>query len=459
MATDAPLTFGQLSTWRSIETFARDRLMEVNVPATWDLRGLATDQVLAAFQGLVDRHPSLRTTYHDVDGQPVQHVHEGVEPRIEVVERDRVEPGDPARATRDLYAIPFPVSDDLGWHGRLVTVHGEPVFLALSLSHMVVDLWSVQELEADFRRLVADPGAPVTPGLSPVDLAAVQRSEAWQSRRRGADKYWQKLLANGPVRNLPALPDRPAERRIQATLSSHRLAALAAEAARLHSVSPQSVLMAATGAALAQVIGADRVMVSLMSNNRFDPEWRPIISTMNQLIPLICDIDPQTSLAKFVGRAHWGALMAYRYACYDVDRAAELIAGSAAANGASFNHDCWFNYLIESEQAPDPTAGPATPAQLAGPAMPAELAWTSPARDAGHPFYVRITGQDRMVIGLRVDPDLIPADTAVHVLRTMSLAVHRLVTDPESTVGALDDVGSDALAPWTFPSELPDPPH
>ncbi|HEX6499963.1 MAG TPA: condensation domain-containing protein [Micromonosporaceae bacterium] len=456
MATDAPLTYGQLSTWRSMETFARDRLMEVNVPATWDLRGLATDQVLSAFRRLVDRHPSLRTTYHVVDGQPVQRVHDGVEPRIEIVERDGVAPDDPARTTRDLYQIPFPVTDDVGWHGRLVTVRGEPVFLALSLSHMVVDLWSVQELEADFRRLAADPRVPVVPGLAPVDLAAAQRGEAWQARRRGAEKYWQKVLSTGPVRNLPTLPARAAERRVQATLASHHLATLAARAAKLHSASPQSVLMAATAAALARVVGADRVMLSLMSNNRFDAEWRPIISTMNQLVPLICDVDPQTSLAKFLGRAHWGALLAYRYSCYDVDRASELIADSAARNGTDFSHDCWFNYLIESEQtveAPDATDAPVEPA------APAELTWTPPARHAGHPCYVRVTGQDRMVVGLRVDPDLISEGTAVHMLRTMALAVLRMATDPESTVGALDDPGTDALVPWLFPHEVPDPPR
>ena len=72
MPIDAPLTFGQLSTWRSVETFAADRLAEVNVFDTCDLRslpGLRTDTVLEALRCLTEEHEALRTTYHLVDGR------------------------------------------------------------------------------------------------------------------------------------------------------------------------------------------------------------------------------------------------------------------------------------------------------------------------------------------------------------------------------------------------------
>jgi Condensation domain len=445
--TDAPLTYGQLSTWRSMETFAADRLMEVNVPASWDLRGMETPAVLRALRRLTERHESLRTTYHLSGGQPVQRVHEDAEPRVEVVEREAVEAQDVVRATWELHDRPFPVTGDVGWRALLTTSGGRPRFLALSLSHMVVDLWAVQELETEFRALVADPDRDDGPAPAPRDLALLQRGEAFAARRRGAEAYWRRLLTNGPVRNLPAPPPRPAERRIQATLRSHLLRELAEQASKAHGVSPQSLLMAVTAAALARAVGRDRVMLSVMSANRFDPRWQPLISTMNQLVPVVCDVDPQSSLVKHLKRAHLGALLAYRHSSYDVDMADGLAREIPAPDGAAFDHDCWFNYLTGIKRdalAPD------------GPADAADLAWTEPARHAGHPFYVRVNAHETTEITLRADPDLVPAEEVVRVLRTTALGVLRAATDPETTLGALaDSTAPHDLPPALFPREFP----
>jgi len=457
MPVDAPLTFGQLSTWRSIETFAPDRLMEVNVPASWDVHGLDTGRILRALKCLADRHESLRTTYHLVDGMPIQRVHESMTPRIEVVERAEEDPRDPAETVARLYQRIFPVSGDPGWAGVLVTVRGRPSFLALSLSHMVVDVWAVRELETQFRALAAQAGpgaaedAPEA-GPSPRELAELQRGESWLSRRRGAEKYWTKVLTTGPVRNLPEPPARQGERRVQAAFRSRRLAALVGQAAAAHGVSPQSVLTALTAAGLARTVGRDRVMLSLMCANRFDAQWQSIISSMNQLIPLACDADPGTTLVKHLKRTHLNALMAYRHGCYDVDAAADLIDRVPGPDGTAFVHDCWFNYVAEP-------AAPRSAAAEAG--TGAELAWTTPPRNAGHPFYVRVNGDagSWLEITLRADPDLVPPGDIIRVLKTIALGAQRAAEEPESTLGTLDDDLGQSLDPELFPYQLPAPPH
>jgi hypothetical protein len=454
MPIEAPLTFGQLSTWRSIETFAADRLAEVNVFDVCDLRGLRAGAVLGALECLAAEHESLRTTYHVVDGRPVQRVHRELAPRVSVLDRAEYGPLDSAAVAARLAAEAFAVTADPGWRAVLATDGDRALFLALSMSHMVVDVTAIRILQDRLLELAARPGGPRTadarPGPAPRELALAQRGETWRSRREGAEKYWRRVLDGSPPRNLPAAPSRDAERRVHARLTSHRLAELAARVAKVHGVSPQSVYTAMTAAALGRMVGRGRVLLSLMCANRFDPAWQPMISTMNQLVPVVCEAKPDTTLAQHLKRTHLAALLSYRHGAYDVDRAAELTRLSPVdADGRGFEHDCWFNY-VDGTPAPD---GPEP--------RPARLDWIEPARHAGHPFYARVNadGTNWAALALRVDPDLIPPEEAVRALRTIAQGIQRASTDPDSTLGSLLEADTEPLPQDLFPPEYAQDPQ
>lgn len=515
MAVEAPLTFGQLSTWRSIETFAADRLMEVNVPALWDVTGLTETEVRRGLRRLTARHEALRTTFHTRRAAattagnasttagsvptaaasasttaaspaagppaPFQRVHDELPFTLGRVELPHPDPLEAQRVLRELYARPFPVVGDPGRHGVLITVAGRPVWLAVSMSHMVVDVWAIRALEAELRLAARqDAGAAAGPAPAPRALAALQHGDAWAARRRGAEKHWRRVLDGGPLRNLPvpagssdprgASGGLPYERRVQATLRSHGLAVLLAGAARTHKVSPQSLLTALTAAALAGLLGRDAVTLSLMCANRFDPAWLPVISTMNQLVPLPCPVDRDAPLAAFVKRTHLQALLAYRHGCYDVDAAAVLAAAAPGPDGTPFTHDCWFNYVTAPEDDGGSGSGPESDAQTgtgtgtepgtepaAAPpaAVPdATLDWSPPPRNAGHPFYLRVNGDGARwaELTLRVDPARVPQDAVPELLRTVAAGARRLLHAPDATVGALlDGAARDPLPADVFP--------
>ncbi|WP_406492310.1 condensation domain-containing protein [Streptomyces sp. NBC_00846] len=457
MAADAPLTFGQLSTWRSIETFSADRLMEVNVPALWNISGLTEDGVERALRALTARHEALRTTFHtDSAGRPFQRVHDETPFPLTRVDLPRLDGAAAMRVLRDLYATPFPVVGDLGRHATLIRVAGRPAWLAVSMSHMVVDVWAVRALETELRALAE--GAQPGPAPVPRELALLQHGEKWASRRRGADRYWQKVLDTALPHNLPLGPARgPDERRVQATFSSHVLAALVAESSRTHKVSPQSLLTALTALALAGHLDHDRVTLSVMCANRFDPAWLPLVSTMNQLVPLTLAVDRDTPVSAFVKRAHLTALLAYRHGCYDVDSAARLGAEAAVGDDTLFRHDCWFNYVTSPAPPEDPGTAPLATGDA--PVPDAVLEWSSPPRHAGHPFYLRVNsdGARYMEMTMRVDPDLISPQAVSRLLRTVVVGVRRLLVEPDTTLGALTDgVAGERLGPALFPA-APDP--
>jgi hypothetical protein len=326
MPVDAPLSNGQLWSWREVERYPKDWMRDANLPTAWDLRGLPLDRVTTALRRLVDRHECLRTTYHVRDGQPVQRVHQTVTPPVEYVDRVITGRDDPERTKEELATIPFPMTDALPWRGVLVTTDGAPVFLALSFSHLIVDVWSIHHLQDQFRALVADPDADAHMGPTLRELARRQRDESWRGQQESSERYWRQVLADGLMDELPTLPAGAERNRIEATLHSFRLGGLAAEAARRHGVTPPAVLMSFIAAGLARHTDTDRVTMSLMASNRFAAEHQHVIGTMNQLIPVSAIVDPGATLAEHVKRWHWASARTYRYSCYDFDRVAALAA-------------------------------------------------------------------------------------------------------------------------------------
>ena len=466
-----PLSHGQLYSWREVESYPPPWRAEANLSATWDLRGLTPERLAAALRRLIELHEPLRTSYSvDGDGVPAQHVHpvEGVGggdgggdvhdggggggvggglcgldpatglPRaIETADRQITDFADPIRTTETLAAQAIPMIGGPCWRGSLVTTDGAPMFVSLAFSHLILDVWSMIELERRFRILAEDPGADLDAGASQRDLSAAQYAEKWQTRQASAEKYWRGVLAEAPTgfrQALPTLGTGQTKPRVQAVLHSHRLTALAAEAARQHAVTVPAVLLAMVTAALAEHLGTEGTVISLMSNNRFAPDHRHVVGTLNQLIPIALPMDRAGTLAEHVKRTHWAGAKAYRYSCYDVDRIAAQTEGSA---DGWYNRlfPAWFNYLPFDDRIADP-------AEYA----PAELVWTEKPREYGQPFDVRVTAQDgRTSVQLRTDLDVVDAEALAGMLRTVAFGVQRAVAAPESGLKEL----------WT-PAE-PDP--
>ncbi|MEO7259770.1 MAG: condensation domain-containing protein [Jatrophihabitantaceae bacterium] len=441
---EAPLSFGQLYSWREIDSYPADGKHEANLPATWDLRGFSLDQVQAALRQLIHRHEPLRTTYHLLDGVPVQRVHADPPAPVELVDRIITDAGEPDRSTAELIGVGFAMTDQLCWRAVLVATDGAPMYLSLSFSHLILDVWSVLRLQAQFAAALASAGAEPASQVepSPRELACEQRQDSAQSRQAGAERYWRRILAAQPADQLPALASGEPQVRIQATLHSDRLGVLAAQVARAHGVTPPAVLLATVAAALSGHTGAERITMSLMSSNRFALEHRQLVSTLNQLIPVLVDVAPGTSLAEHIPKLHWSAASAYRHSSYDLDRVLAIAAGDGYR---AFNDlfRCWFNYLqLDAE----PLGGAQN--------TPAELIWEPLARPFGQPIDVRVTVRGgRTSIALRADPQILPADALASVLRQVAQGVALAARNPASSLSDLWNSRGEDLPAALFPPE------
>ena len=415
---DAPLTFGQLSVWRSLEALPLPRRVEGNVPRTWPVPANTTPaQLAAAWNALVTRHEGLRTRFVP-DGSG------GLRQRVGQADPDwapavvGLPAGGPAAAADDLALDPMDLASGYGWRVALTdrTADGARQVLVV-VHHIVADAWSWGQLQGELlAALAGDP--PTEPGLRPVDLAREQWAEAAAGRRRAAVEYVSGCFRTLPSSEALAIPV-DSGRRIQAELvtpAGHR--ALAAIADR-GGIFVQSALLAMTAICVHRLWDGTEAKIMLVSGNRTDRRWHRLVTSMNQMVPV--PIGPAAEDLTFaeLARAMQGAsLRAFRHGVYDVD----------AVMAAGINLFDWrnmFNFM-----APDLPSAPAN-----GTAR--ELRRQRPWRHAGPRIDVKIYGSPALKINIRADPALLPQDGLDALLEWYEHELVRAAADPDQPIGEM----------------------
>ncbi len=231
----------------ALPSFAQERLWFLhqldptssayNVYLVYWLRGnLVVPALKAAFADLVGRHESLRTSFVELDGRPLQcirhpanrplQVHVGV---VDLSARPAAETEALRLAHREIHR-PFELArDDLV---RPVLVRLSPTYhlLVLTLHHSIADAWSLGVLEGElaalYRAALEGRGDPLRKlALQYADFAHWQRrwlSGAVLDEQLG---YWREQLAELAPLGVPTDRRRPPIRRPHAALLRFRLAA------------------------------------------------------------------------------------------------------------------------------------------------------------------------------------------------------------------------------------------
>ncbi|MGE3935918.1 MAG: amino acid adenylation domain-containing protein, partial [Rhodospirillaceae bacterium] len=214
-----PLSFGQERLW-FVERLAPDAAA-YNEAQAYRMRGaLDLDALATAFQGLVDRHETLRTAFGSDDGMPYQEVLPAVSARLQVHDLASLDAPERDAAAARLWTEAMLAPFDLRRPPLLRMVvlrlgpHEHVLFRVIH--HIVSDAWSNgvmrRELSALYR--AARAGAP--PSLPPLAIQYADHT-VWQRARAGGDAlaasldYWAHQLAGAPaVLALPTDRLRPA---------------------------------------------------------------------------------------------------------------------------------------------------------------------------------------------------------------------------------------------------------
>jgi amino acid adenylation domain-containing protein len=142
------------------------------------------------FRQLIARHDSLRTSFHDLGGEPVQRVHERVDFNMEYA--DNIES----------FVRPFDLSRAPLFRVGLVPLSPPEHLLLLDIHHIAADGTSVGILAREFGRLYGGESLP-PPGIRYRDFSHWQNKLLESGRIKEQEDYWLDLLAD--VREIPRL--------------------------------------------------------------------------------------------------------------------------------------------------------------------------------------------------------------------------------------------------------------
>jgi hypothetical protein len=220
----------------SVLSFAQQRLWFLaqldpdsslyNVSKSLHIRGALNRRALhQAFNAVVDRHDTLRTTFVFRDGGPVQIVAPTATLDVPLVDLSSMPPAkreiEIQRLAADLTRRPFNLSKDLMIRALLLRVAEDEHLLFWTMHHIASDVWSTGVL---FKELTSfylqfSGGEPFQAPELPIQYADFA---VWQRRRFEGERlsvelaHWRNQLANlPPVFELPADRSRPA-------VASHR---------------------------------------------------------------------------------------------------------------------------------------------------------------------------------------------------------------------------------------------
>lgn len=383
----APLTFGQLSVWRSIED--RPPLLRAGANLVWTLAlpgECAKAALNDALNRLEERHESLRTKYRNSAEIGIEQVvcaaRDFVLEEVELDDSAQVDAALKDLAKR-MSTEPFDFESGRLWRAAVVIVRGVLEYVVLCVHHMTADGAGLTLIEDELREILAGKRR-AWQAPKPSEIALEQASGEWSARRKAAIEYWKRAVETA----LPAVPGTADPTVIRwGTLRSAPALIAARRLADSLRVSVHSVVLAAYCRTLSERTGRDRFLVGLMAGNRTEPRFSRMVSSLNQLIPVLVRASPGEELPDLAQRLHWASLRAYSHAMYSVDDLRE-IAREYGFDGTGRGIPYFYNFMSGQADRREPVKDE-------------DKDWSVEVGEAGRyngdPFYLRVREEDRLI--------------------------------------------------------------
>ncbi|HYH80975.1 MAG TPA: amino acid adenylation domain-containing protein, partial [Longimicrobium sp.] len=355
---DLPLSPGQEAVW----FFERLRpgMGSYTFRASIRIDGGVDAEVMArTLTEIVRRHEIYRTTFHEVDGAPVQRIHPPSPvalPRVDLAGT----PADEVDArVAETFAAPFDLANGPTVRWALFRLSDAEHILTVHEHHLVHDGWSfalfLRELTALYAAFAEGRPSPLAePALQWADFAVWQREWLRGDEARGQIEWWRRTLEGVPPSlELPA--DRPRPEQMSFRGGAHRvrlpreLYAAAEAFGRARGVTPFMTLFAAFQALLHRYTGETDFCVGSAVAARHAPETRDMVGMVVNTIPLRADLSGDPGFGEVLRRVHGHVVQAYAREAVPF---AEIVA--AAAPDRSAGHLPLYQAVFSFHHAPYP---------------------------------------------------------------------------------------------------------
>jgi amino acid adenylation domain-containing protein len=319
-----PLSHGQLAFW--FQHHMDPASVYNPVYAVRSRAGLDIEALRAAFQAVLDRHPSLRATFLARDGELRQHVHDDAQ--IAFYHEEVARGGEDLLRSRLVEAAASRY--DLV-HGPLLRVQvfslaPDDHVIMLAAHHIVVDLWSlaiiINEVGQCYTNSQAQKGMPA-PALHYSDYVAWQNETLAGPAGEQLWRYWQQKLAGElPVLELPLDRPRPPVQTFNARIQSFRLGRALTQ--RLKALSEQQgatlymTLLAAYKVLLQRYTGQPDIIVGTPTTGRSHAELTDLVGYFVNPVALRSNLAGNPAFTQLLGQVRQMVIEAIEHQDYPI---------------------------------------------------------------------------------------------------------------------------------------------
>ena len=320
---DLPLSFSQRRLW-FLDQLEGGRAI-YHLPASAWLDGpLDVSALRLAFAALIERHEALRTTFHVVDGEPVQRIGDApLDLAVDDLSGMADADAEARRRATALVREPFDLARGPLFRIRLFKTASRRHLLTLSLHHIVADAWSMGVLMRELARLYDAARSGTDAALPPLEVQYADVA-AWQHRRLTGSRLEQLLsharsrLADAPqLLELPSDRVRPAAQSFRGGMERFTIDAAAVSEARdlasRHGATMFQALVAVFQTLLYRQTRQSSVMVGSPIANRLRAETEPVVGFFVNTLVLRADFSGDSTFASVLERVKADTLDAYEH--------------------------------------------------------------------------------------------------------------------------------------------------
>jgi non-ribosomal peptide synthetase component F/thioesterase domain-containing protein len=406
--------------------------------ATVRLTGsLSLDQLERSFQGLVDRHEILRTTFAEKDGELVQVLAAKKNFSLSVVSLAEVAAADREEKLQELLLEearhPFDLQHGPLFRACLFCLRPDDFVLIITTHHIIADGWSQRVVQDELWSMYEALAGNRPPSLEPLpiqyaDFAAWQKEWLSSPEATGHLNYWLEQL-DGPLKVLDFPTDRPPAPRMTSNGGIESLAVPGdlIQALKKLSRSEGVTMFTLTLACFAILIfrcsnQANMVIGSPVANRR--PETEPLIGPFAGPIPFRFDLSDNPTLHDVLKRVSQISLEALDHSDLPFEALLEQLRVQSVSGRTAFFQ---FYFLYQT-------------AFLQPHVLPALTITPMPTFSVGTPFELQlamIERQDEVRVNFEYNADLFDPGSIQALLQYYEMLLRAMDSNPNQRIGDL----------------------
>lgn len=295
-------------------------LLSYNMPEAIILEGVIDrERFEQAFQSLVQRHESLRTSFEIVDEEVVQKIHQDLD---FCVDFEKIEDGD-IKGLMNNFVKPFELSKAPLMRVKLVQTDSSENILLFDMHHIVSDGISMAILINEFIQLYE--GKSLIPlKIQYKDYASWRNTLSEKESMKVQQEYWAKLFQNDvPVLNISTDYPRPPMKSFEGSRIEYNISAELT--LRLKSLAKNTgttlfmVLLAAYNVLLSRYSGQEDIVVGTPIAGRPHPDFENIIGMFVNTLALRNYPSHNKEFNEFLTEVRENSLIAYENQDYQFE--------------------------------------------------------------------------------------------------------------------------------------------